>query len=88
MAWTGPNNLFIANSDVQGQLSTDGGQTFGFGYTGHTRNSMYRIAAGSNGTLYGAAATVHDLYQSTYLTDARLDTGSTPSPPSNRASTP
>ncbi len=33
------------------RIPTDGGQSFGFGYTGHSQNSMYRIAqAGS--TLY------------------------------------
>lgn len=73
VTWASPTNLFISNSDVQGQLSTDGGQTFGFGYTGHNRNSMYRVAVASNGTLYGAAGSVHDLYQSTTLTDARID---------------
>jgi hypothetical protein len=36
---------------------------------------MYRVVVGANGTLYGAAASVHDLYQSTYLTDARIDGG-------------
>ncbi|HJZ57871.1 MAG TPA: hypothetical protein VKE74_23130, partial [Gemmataceae bacterium] len=73
VAWADQTHLFISNSDVQGQLSTDGGQTFGFGYTGHNRNSMYRVAVVANGTLYGAAGSVHDLYQSTTLTDARID---------------
>lgn len=66
-------HVFISNSDVRGQLSLDGGQTFGFGYTGHTLNSMYRVVKAANGTLYGATGSVHDLYQSTTLTDARID---------------
>ncbi|MFO0810356.1 MAG: Calx-beta domain-containing protein [Gemmataceae bacterium] len=75
VAWSGPTNLFLANSDVRGQLSTDSGQTFGFGYSGHTRNSMYRLATTPLGTLYAATSSVHDLYQSTYLTDSLIDNG-------------
>ncbi len=75
VAFTGGTTMFVANSDVRGQRSIDGGASFGFGYSGHSRNTMYRIATAANGTLYGAAASVHDLYQSTYLTDSRIDGG-------------
>jgi photosystem II stability/assembly factor-like uncharacterized protein len=73
VAWADPTHLFVGNSDVRGQLSADGGQTFGFGYTGQPYNSMFRVAVASNGTLYGAAGSTHDLYQSTTLTDSRID---------------
>lgn len=75
VTWANPNTLFVANSDVRGQRSTDGGQSFGFGYTGHTLNSMYRVARHAGGKLYGATGSVHDLYQSTYLTDSKIDGG-------------
>ncbi|MFO0875827.1 MAG: Calx-beta domain-containing protein [Gemmataceae bacterium] len=75
VVWSDPTRLFIANSDIGGQISSDGGTTFGFGYAGHTRNSMYRIAQTASGLLYAATSSVHDLYQSTYLTDARIDGG-------------
>jgi photosystem II stability/assembly factor-like uncharacterized protein len=75
ITWAGTNNVFISNSDVRGQLSTDSGQSFGFGYAGHSLNSMYYIAKASNGTLYGAEASIHDLYQSTHLTDSTIDGG-------------
>jgi photosystem II stability/assembly factor-like uncharacterized protein len=75
VAWADATHVFIGNADVRGQLSVDGGQTFGYGYTGHTRNSMYRVATAANGTIYGAAGSVHDLYQSTYLQDVRIDGG-------------
>jgi photosystem II stability/assembly factor-like uncharacterized protein len=67
VGWADAGHVFISNSDVRGQLSLDGGQTFGYGYTGHTRNSMFRVATATNGTIYGAAGSVHDLYQSTTL---------------------
>lgn len=75
VTWADNGNIFIGNSDIRGQLSTSGGATFGFGYSGHTRNSMYRVVKAPNGTLYGAAASTHDLYQSTYLQDSRIDNG-------------
>lgn len=75
LTWADANTLILGNSDVRGQRSTDGGQTFGFGYTGHTLNSMYRSFRHSTGTLYAATSSVHDLYQSTYLQDSRIDGG-------------
>ncbi len=77
LTWANPNVMILGNSDVRGQRSTDGGQTWGFGYTGHTFNSMYRsFKHPSSGVLYAATANIHDMYQSTYLTDARIDTAS------------
>jgi len=76
VGWADATHVFISNSDVRGQLSLDGGQTFGYGYTGHTRNSMYRTVTHANGIMYGAAGSVHDLYQSTTLQDTRIDGGS------------
>ncbi|HEY1380495.1 MAG TPA: hypothetical protein VGF55_27085, partial [Gemmataceae bacterium] len=70
VTWADATHLFIANSDVKGQLSVDGGQTFGFGYTGDNMNSMFRVILHPNGNLYGATGSRHDLYQSTTLTDS------------------
>jgi photosystem II stability/assembly factor-like uncharacterized protein len=73
-------NIFAAYTDIRGILSTDQGKTWGFNYTGHTDNTMYHILPiqdlTSNVTLYGATSTIHDLYQSTYLQDLRIDGGS------------
>lgn len=72
--WMNQNELFSCYSDIRGCRSTDGGNAWSFNYTGHTDNSMYRIAKNiSNSTLYAATSTIHDLYQSTRLTDALLD---------------
>lgn len=73
--WADSLKMFAAFSDVRGIRSTDGGRSWGFAYSGHTDNSMYRITRGHDGTLYAATASVHDLYQSTRLADSPLDAG-------------
>lgn len=76
IAWDSPTTMLLGNSDVRGQRSTDAGATWGFGYTGHTDNSMYRVIKHpASGLLYAATGTVHDMYQSTYLQDSRIDPG-------------
>lgn len=74
--WSDSLNLFAAFSDIRGLRSDDGGKSWSLHYTGHTQNTMYRIAHGRDGTLYGAASTVHDIYQSTRLTDGWLESSS------------
>jgi hypothetical protein len=73
IAWRDANHVLIGNSDVKGQISSDGGQTFGFGYSGDNYNSMFRVIAQPDGTLYAAVGSRHDLYQSTTLTDSLID---------------
>lgn len=71
--WADANTLMGCFSDIRGIRSTDGGTSWGFNYTGHNGNSMYRIAQANNGTLYSATSNVHDMYQSTRLSDGQLD---------------
>lgn len=71
--WIDANTLMGCFSDIGGIRSTDGGQSWGFNYSGFSVNSVYRMIKTANGNLYAACSNVHDLYQSTYLTDARLD---------------
>ncbi len=73
VAWADANTLIVGNSDVNGQRSTDGGQSFSLRLSGQTYNSLYRVAIGPTGTLYAAVGSAHDLYQSTHLTDASID---------------
>jgi photosystem II stability/assembly factor-like uncharacterized protein len=73
VAWANANDVIIANTDVQGQRSTDGGQTFGFAFTGDNYNTMFRVIPDSNGNMYAAVGSRHDLYQSTTLTDSLID---------------
>lgn len=75
--WSNPNEIFACYTDIRGALSEDGGDSWSFDFTGHTENTAYYCLqpSGSN-TLYLATSSVHDLYQSTYLTDSRIDGGS------------
>jgi hypothetical protein len=72
--WQDANNMFAAYSDINGARSTDGGMKWGFDFTGHTANSMYRIAKQTGGnSMFAATSGVHDMYQSTRLQDNLLD---------------
>lgn len=72
--WIDQNNLWAGFSDIKGVRSNDGGSSWNFDYTGNDQNSTYRIVRNpSNGYLYAALSTIHDMYQSTRLQDATLD---------------
>lgn len=71
--WTDANNIWSCNSDIRGIRSVDGGDHWSFDYTGHDGNTSYRVAQDASGTMYMATSRVHDIYQSTYLQDSRLD---------------
>ena len=76
LTWSDSSNLFASFTDIRGARSTDGGTTWSFNYSGHTQNTMYRcVRHPSTGVLYAATSSVHDLYQSTYLQDSRIDPG-------------
>lgn len=75
LAWADPTHLFAGFTDLRGLRSSDGGASWGYDFSGHSDNSMYRVVADPNGVLYGATSTVHDLYESRYLGDARIDGG-------------
>ena len=55
LTWANANTMILGNSDVKGQRSTDGGLTWGFGYTGHSDNSMYRLIPRSPAAMLYAA---------------------------------
>src|SRR5215831_6930323 len=72
--WQDANNMFAAFSDINGVRSQDGGITWSFDFTGHTANSMYRIAKHATGsTMFAGTSGIHDMYQSTRLQDNPLD---------------
>ncbi len=76
LTWSDSSNVFASFTDIRGVRSTDGGATWSFDYSGHTQNTMYRcVRHPSTGVLYAATSSVHDLYQSTYLQDSRIDGG-------------
>lgn len=75
LAWTDPRHVIGAYTDIGGAISGDAGQSWSLGYSGHNLNSMYRAVAAPNGIVYAATSSVHDLYETTYLRDSRIDHG-------------
>src|SRR5438477_12964003 len=68
--------MFTSYTDIRGTRSTDAGKTWSFNYTGHSQNTMYMaIRHPVSGVLYAATSTIHDMYQSTHLTDSSIDGG-------------
>src|SRR5262249_23149182 len=77
VTWVNANRLIASDTDVIAEVSSDGGQTFGFGFTGNNYNTTYRtVVQPSTGVVYAATSSIHDMYQSTHLTDASIDGGS------------
>ncbi|MGZ3861978.1 MAG: T9SS type A sorting domain-containing protein [Bacteroidia bacterium] len=73
--WSDPSHLFAPFSDITGVTSADSGKSWNF-IPGLTQNSTYRIIKHSNGNIYAATSTVHDMYQSTRIYDAAINGGS------------
>lgn len=74
--WSDADTVFAAFSDIRGIWSDDGGERWRAGTTsGLPHNSTYHVVARPSGQLLGATASIHDIYQSTHLTDASIDGG-------------
>ncbi|MFT3795163.1 T9SS type A sorting domain-containing protein [Flavobacterium sp.] len=74
MHWTSANKIWSCFSDIKGIKSDDGGLSWSFNYTGHNANTSYRIVEHpTNGNLFMATSSIHDMYQSTRLADEILD---------------
>ena len=71
--WFNANEMFGCFTDIKGVRSQDAGASWSFDYTGHEQNTMYRIAKHNTQPLWFAAtSSVHDIYQTTYVADNRL----------------
>jgi hypothetical protein len=76
IAWADSNHLVTGYSDIKGVISADAGNSWSFGYTGDNFNSMYYcLKHPATGVLYAATSSIHDMYESTHLTDATIDSG-------------
>jgi len=75
MMWYDSLHLFAGYSDVCATRSKDGGNTWGHGISfPATYNVVYYFLKNpSTGVVYGATSQVHDMYESTYLEDSRID---------------
>lgn len=72
--WVDEDRVFAGFSDIRGIQSDDGGGEWSF-IPNITDNSIYKVVSHTDGKIYIATSTVHDMYQSTFLTDARIDNG-------------
>jgi photosystem II stability/assembly factor-like uncharacterized protein len=80
VCWADSSKLVASYTDIVGARSVDGGASWSkpaIDTTGaYSVNTIYQVVRdNSSGKLYAATSSVHDLYQSTYLTDARIDGG-------------
>jgi photosystem II stability/assembly factor-like uncharacterized protein len=76
VTWADANHLIVSSTDIKASISSDGGNSFSFGYTGNNYNTTYRaVVQPATGTVYASTSSVHDMYQSTTLTDSRIDGG-------------
>ncbi len=77
LAWADAETVWASFTDIRGLRSTDGGRSWAFDYDGFRMNTSYKVVLHpESGALYLAGSSIHDLYQSTYLTDRRIDKGS------------
>jgi len=74
IAWSDTSTAMGCFSDIGAIRTTDAGNHWSFDYSGLSVNSLYRLCKTSNSFLYGGCSNIHDLYQSTRLADAQLDT--------------
>jgi hypothetical protein len=72
VSWQSKDLMMASFSDIGGVRSLDGGNTWGFNYTGFRVNSLYRTTNVGTKT-FGACSNIHDMYQSTRLEDEVLD---------------
>ena len=72
--WTSALNLYAPFSDITGIMSADSGKSWNF-IPNINQNSTYRMVQHSNGNIYAATSTVHDMYQSTRIFDAQINGG-------------
>ena len=78
LMWVDSLNMFSGCTDIHALRTKDGGNTWAFDYTYLSNfNSVYKFAKNpSNGVIYAATSSIHDMYESTHLKDANDDSGS------------
>lgn len=75
VTWPKTTTTWASFTDIGGIRSTNGGNTWSFNYSGLSVNTTYEGALTASGTMYVATSSIHDMYQSTHLTDASIDSG-------------
>jgi len=73
VTWGDSNHIVAGYTDIKGAISADSGNSWSFGYSGDNYNTMYCCIKNTNmGVLYAGSSSLHDMYQSTHLTDASI----------------
>jgi hypothetical protein len=73
VAWADSTHVVAGFTDIKGVISADDGDSWSFGYSGDSYNTMYCCTRSpATGILYAGTSTVHDMYQSTHLTDSSI----------------
>ncbi|MEI6816220.1 MAG: T9SS type A sorting domain-containing protein, partial [Bacteroidota bacterium] len=77
LMWKDATHIFAGYTDIHALRSNDGGNTWGFDYTGlNNYNTTYKFVNDpTHNAIYAATSSVHDMYESTRLADAQLDAG-------------
>ncbi len=76
LTFASTETLVASFTDIRGTRSVDGGRSWSRDRrNGLALNTTYQVIAHPGGTLYAATSSVHDLYQSLYLADGRIDKG-------------
>jgi hypothetical protein len=76
VTWADSNHIVACYTDIKGAISADAGNSWSFGYSGDTYNTMYCCVKNpASGVLYAATSSIHDMYQSTHLTDLSINGG-------------
>ena len=74
LCWSDANNVFAGFSDITAIKSSDAGNKWNKNYFSLTENSVYKvIKENASGRIYAGTSSAHDMYQSTYLSDASID---------------
>ncbi len=72
--WLAPEVLFAGFADFTGARSTDGGHSWAAGSSlGLIDNETLRVVKQPDGSLYASTSNIHDMYQSTHLSEEVID---------------
>ncbi len=79
LMWTDSLDMFSGCTDITAIRSIDGGNSWSFNYNTELSNynTVYKFLKNpANKVIYAATSSIHDMYESTHLTDAHDDNGS------------
>jgi photosystem II stability/assembly factor-like uncharacterized protein len=77
LMWYDSLNLFAGYTDITATHSPDDGNTWAFSCANlNNYNTVYKFVKNpTNGVIYAATSSIHDMYESTRLTDNIIDNG-------------